>query len=95
VIAALRKGWAYAKQFALLWNIIGSVDIISVIVTATIITQQAIESNLAGAQQFGTFPFSWIPAFAPATIIFLHLLVFRKLKESTQKYPATNNLVYI
>jgi len=88
VVAALRKGWTYAKQLTLLWNIIGLIDIISVIVTATIITQQAIESGLAGAQQFGAFPFSWIPAFAPATIIFLHLLVFRKLRTATKKQPV-------
>lgn len=36
-------------------------------------------SSSQGIEQFGTFPFSWIPAFAPATIIFLHILIFKKL----------------
>jgi len=35
------------------------------------------ENNEPGVAQFDTFPFSWIPAFAPATIIFLHILVFK------------------
>jgi hypothetical protein len=26
------------------------------------------------------FPFALIPAFAPATIIFLHIVIFKKLK---------------
>jgi len=81
VTMALRKGLSFAKQLVWIWNIIGLVDILSVLTTATILTKLAIENNEAGVQQFGTFPFSWIPAFAPATIIFLHLLVFRKLNQ--------------
>jgi hypothetical protein len=81
VVMALRKKISFAKQLVWVWNIIGLLDILSVLTTATILTRLAIENNEPGIQQFGTFPFSWIPAFAPATIIFLHLLVFRKLKE--------------
>lgn len=81
VVIALRKKLSFAKLLAWIWNIIGLLDIFSVIITAILITRLAIENNGPGVQQFGTFPFSWIPAFAPATIIFLHLLVFRKLKE--------------
>ncbi len=81
VMIALRKRLSFAKQLVWVWNIIGLLDILSVLTTATILTRFAIENNESGVQQFGTFPFSWIPAFAPATIIFLHLLVFRKLKE--------------
>lgn len=81
VVAALRKKASYAKLLAFIWNIIGLLDIISVIAAATITTKLAIENNEPGVAEFGTFPFSWIPAFAPATIIFLHLLVFKKLRE--------------
>ncbi len=81
VVVALRKGGSFAKQLVWVWNIIGLFDIISVLITATILTRIAVENSEAGVQQFGTFPFSWIPAFAPATIIFLHLLIFRKLKK--------------
>jgi hypothetical protein len=81
VIMALKKGFVFSKQLVWLWNIMGLIDILSVLITATILTKLAVENNESGVQQFGTFPFSWIPAFAPATIIFLHLLIFKKLKE--------------
>lgn len=81
VFIALKKKMKFAKLFVWIFNIIGLLDIISVLITATIITRQAIENNTPGIEQFGTFPFSWIPAFAPATIIFLHILIFKKLKE--------------
>ncbi len=82
VVIALKKGVSYAKLLAWIWNVIGLLDIISVLITATIVTKLAVENNEPGVQQFGAFPFSWIPAFAPATIIFLHLLVFKKLREN-------------
>lgn len=81
VIIALRKGRSFAKPFVWIWNIIGLLDIVSVITCATALTKLAIETDTPGVQQFGTFPFSWIPAFAPATIIFLHLLIFKKLRQ--------------
>lgn len=79
VIYALKKGKSYAKKIAFIWNIIGLADITSVIISATQATKVAIENDSYGVTEFGTFPFSWIPAFAPATIIFLHILVFKKL----------------
>ena len=81
VIAALRMKRSYAKLLVWIWNIIGLLDIISVLATALILTHKAIPINEVGVQQITTFPFSWIPAFAPATIVFLHILVLRKLKE--------------
>lgn len=82
VVLAIKNKIKHAKKIAFIWNIIGLMDILSVITTATILTQQAIQNNTLGVQQFGTFPFSWIPAFAPATIVFLHILVFKKLIKS-------------
>jgi hypothetical protein len=34
-----------------------------------------------GVDTLAKFPFSLIPAFAPPTIIFLHVLIYRKLKN--------------
>lgn len=81
VLLAFKKGWKMAKTLAWIWNIFGLIDIISVLISAVLTTKQAIETNVMGVEEFGAFPLSWIPAFAPATIIFLHLLIFRKLKE--------------
>ncbi len=79
VIWVVKKNFKYSKIIVVIWNIIGIIDILSVLATAIIVTKIAAESNGVGVQQFGTFPFSWIPAFAPATIIFLHILIFKKL----------------
>ena len=68
-----------------IWNFIGLIDITSVIVTAVYLTKVSLESGGDGVAQFGTFPFSWIPAFAPATIVFLHILVFKKLMQKEKK----------
>jgi len=81
VIYALKNRKRYAKVFVWVWNFIGLADILSVLTTAIIITRISIENNDLGVAEFGTFPFSWIPAFAPATIVFLHVLVFNKLIE--------------
>lgn len=68
------------KKITLLWNIIGFWDIVSVIISAVYITKQAIENNSQGILEMTKFPFCLIPAFAPATIIFLHICIFKKLK---------------
>lgn len=81
VIAFLKKKAKGAKALTYIWNILGMLDIFSVMVTAVILTTEAIESRHGGVLEFGAFPFSWIPAFAPATIIFLHVLIFKKLKD--------------
>lgn len=68
------------KKITLIWNIIGFWDIVSVIVSAVYITNQAMETNSQGILEMTKFPYCLIPAFAPATIIFLHICVFKKLK---------------
>jgi len=83
VIYFLKQKKVFAKSLAWIWNIIGLMDIISVLTTAIVITKSAIEKNEVGVAEFGSFPFSWIPAFAPATIIFLHILTFKKLKQKS------------
>lgn len=79
VIYALNNKKSYAIPLTYLWNIIGILDILNVLFLAIITTRTAIENNEVGVGEFGTFPFAWIPAFAPATIIFLHIVVFKKL----------------
>lgn len=55
------------------WNIFGILDIIDLLVIAVI---TGANGNL---REMTVFPFVWFPAFAPATILFLHTAVFRKL----------------
>lgn len=81
IIYLLKKKKPFAKALAWAWNVFGLLDILSVLTSAIIVTRIAVETNGAGVEQFGTFPFSWIPAFAPATILFLHLLIFKKLTK--------------
>ena len=44
-----------------------------------VITKIQIETGAPGVEVLAAFPFCLIPAFAPPTIIFLHLSVYRKL----------------
>jgi len=82
LLYTLRKKAKWSKFLVMVWNVIGLLDIFSVLTSAVIITRLAVANNEAGVQQFGTFPFSWIPAFAPPTIIFLHLLIFKKINQT-------------
>ena len=68
------------KKITLIWNIIGFWDIVVVVISAIYITKQAIETNTQGILEMTKFPYCLIPAFAPATIIFLHICIFKKLK---------------
>lgn len=68
------------RKITLIWNIIGFWDIVSVILSAVYTIKQAIENNSNGILEMSKFPFCLIPAFAPATIIFLHICIFKKLK---------------
>ncbi len=67
--------WAYV------WNIFGLIDILAVVISATILTSSA-HSNPTNANdimELTRFPFALIPAFAPASLIFLHIITFQKL----------------
>lgn len=71
-MAAKKKpGWKIAVY---IWNIFGIMDIIDLLAVA--VTTGA-NGNL---REMAVFPFVWFPAFAPATILFLHTIVFRKLR---------------
>ena len=76
---AQKKSWGIKLAYA--WNIFGLLDIISVIVSAIILTKITMVNHEPGNLELTLFPFVWIPAFAPATILFLHFSIFRKLRQ--------------
>jgi hypothetical protein len=68
------------KKITLVWNIIGFWDIVNVLITALVLVKQGIDSGNQTMTEMVKFPFALIPAFAPATIIFLHIIIFKKLR---------------
>jgi hypothetical protein len=68
----------WSKSLVMIWNIVGAVDIFNVIATALITTRLSILTGSQNLLAATNFPYSWIPAFAPATILFLHITIFRK-----------------
>lgn len=70
-----KPGWKIAVYT---WSIFGILDIVDLLVIAVIIGENG---NL---REMTVFPFVWFPAFAPATILFLHTAVFRKLYQPEQ-----------
>ncbi|WP_299430887.1 hypothetical protein [uncultured Maribacter sp.] len=79
VAKAIRNNKSYARKLTLIWNTFGLVDIIITSAMAIIFTKISMDNTVQGVEFLVEFPFCFIPAFAPPTIIFLHLLVFRKL----------------
>jgi len=79
VAKTLRENKSYAKKLTFAWNTFGFLDIIATSATAFILTKLSIETGSQGVDALGVFPFCFIPAFAPATILFLHISIYRKL----------------
>jgi hypothetical protein len=79
VANAVGKRTTYSHKLAFVWNIIGFWDIVNVIISALLTVKYSITDGTQGLIEFGNFPFSWIPAFAPATIVFLHITIFKRL----------------
>lgn len=75
VAKMVSKGNSWSKPVVYAWNIFGIMDIIDLLVIAVTI---GANGNL---REVTVFPFVWFPAFAPATILFLHTAVFRKLYQ--------------
>lgn|GEM_PF-559499 len=71
MVSKKKPGWKVAVYA---WNIFGILDIVNLLTIAVII---GANGNL---REMAVFPFVWFPAFAPATILFLHMTVFRKLQ---------------
>ncbi|MDB5158405.1 MAG: hypothetical protein JWR50_3112 [Mucilaginibacter sp.] len=72
MVSKQKPGW---KAAVYVWSIFGIMDIVDLLVIAII---TGANGNL---REMAIFPFVWFPAFAPATILFLHALVFRKLQQ--------------
>jgi hypothetical protein len=74
------KSWSIKVVYA--WNIFGIMDIVTLLVIVGIAVKKSI---ISGGDEYlremTTFPFVWFPAFAPATILFLHTAIFRKLQQ--------------
>jgi len=83
VAKSLQENKTYAKKLTFAWNTFGFLDIIATSVTAFILTKLSIETGSQGVDALGVFPFCFIPAFAPATILFLHISIYRKLLMKT------------
>ncbi|MHB1921713.1 MAG: hypothetical protein ACYCOO_05695 [Chitinophagaceae bacterium] len=73
------KSWRIKAVYA--WNIFGTLDIVTLLVIAIITARKSIISGGPGDLEMTLFPWVWFPAVAPATILFLHDAIFRKLQQ--------------
>lgn len=83
VIYCLKKQLKQARKLVYIWNIVGLIDISSVLLMAILITQESIQTGEVGILNFTLFPFIFIPALAPVGIVFCHILIFKKLQSSS------------
>jgi len=81
VAKMVSKGKSWSIPIAYAWNILGILDIVTLLIIATIDGKRSIETGGLGVKEMTLFPFVWFPAFAPATILFLHTVIFRKLRQ--------------
>lgn len=88
IITALSSIWIsrliknkrkHANKLAIIWNTFGLLDILITSAMAITLTKISMETGALGVDILATFPFCFIPAFAPATIIFLHISIYKKL----------------
>jgi hypothetical protein len=84
VVKSIKNNEKYAKKLTLFWNTFGLIDIITTAILANVLTKISMDTGAMGVDTLAKFPFSLIPAFAPPTIIFLHVLIYRKLKKISQ-----------
>jgi hypothetical protein len=81
VAKALSNKKPYAKKLTYIWNTFGMVDIIITAILANVLTKISIDTGAMGVDTLAKFPFCFIPAFAPPTIIFLHVAIYKKLSK--------------
>lgn len=82
VVKAIRENKPYAKKLTLIWNTFGFLDITFTSITAILLTKLFIDNGRMGVNILAQFPYCFIPAFAPPTIIFLHVAIFKKIKKT-------------
>lgn len=76
---AIERNAASVRILTIVWNTFGLADIVTTSAMAVYLTKQSMETGSLGVDVLAQFPFCLIPAFAPATIIFLHFSVYLKL----------------
>ncbi len=82
VARMVSKGHPWVTTAVYAWNIFGILDILNILVLVALAAKNAaITGGSGGLDEMVKFPFVWFPAFAPATILFLHTIVFRKLQQ--------------
>jgi hypothetical protein len=81
VVSVIRNKRPNAKKITTIWNIFGAVDIMFTAIAANVLTKISINTGSMGVDTLAKFPFCIIPAFAPPTILFLHFLIHKKIKE--------------
>jgi hypothetical protein len=79
VAYCIDKKKPFALKLTFVWNIVALLDIINVAASAVIATRLSLTTGSQSVTEIASFPFVWIPALAPATILFLHISIFRKL----------------
>lgn len=86
VARMVSKGKPGSLKVASAWNILGALDIVTLLVIVAISSKNAIATTVDRKDMEMTmFPFVWFPAFAPATILFLHATIFRKIQQIRAK----------
>ena len=81
VVNIIKQRKVYTKKVVLIWNTFGLMDIIITSILANLYTKISIDTGQMGVDALSWFPFSLIPAFAPPTIIFLHVMIYKKLQK--------------
>ena len=82
VAKAIAQQKPYAKKLTIFWNCFGLLDILFTAIFANVLTKLSIDTGSMGVDTLARFPFCFIPAFAPPVIIFLHILIFKKIKKT-------------
>ncbi len=82
VVKAIRDKKPYSQKLTFLWNTFGLIDILFTATAANVLTKISMDTGAMGVDALAAFPFCLIPAFAPPTIIFLHVAIYQKIKKS-------------
>jgi hypothetical protein len=83
VAKAIENKAVYAKKLTYIWNTFGLLDILFTAIMANVLTKISIDTGAMGVDTLAKFPFCFIPAFAPPTIIFLHVAIYKKLGSAS------------
>jgi hypothetical protein len=81
VVKAIKNKAVYAPKLTYIWNTFGLIDIVMTAILANVLTKISIDTGAMGVDTLAKFPFCFIPAFAPPTIIFLHVAIYKKLSS--------------